>query len=405
MTINMNKLFLVLFCGLLANASFAEKGLIPFRELDKYGYLDLSGKVVIPARFDKTFPFSEGVGRFAHQDLFGYINADARLIVGNVFKEAFDFKEGLARVKDGPVWSFIDKTGKEKFTVVGEKVTDFENGHAIFSRKGFFGYINKGGKEIFPPILTQAEHFINGVARVNVGQFYGLIDETGELVIPLVCDYVGIPMDNEFIRVKTGGFWYVYTIKGEKVCRASESISGEFSNGMAVIRVMDKSLIVWKKYMNGQGKIPIEKDFIWAGTFSNNVAVVKDEVDDKVLFGVIGKEGSYIVEPQFTKTSGTYSEGFLGVEKDGKWGFIDTRGNWLVKPTYDEVNPFKNGYAMVSKGLRKWGIIDNKGNLIIECDYDIVMEGEYFFVAILGYYKSYYDQNGVLIWADKPDEE
>jgi hypothetical protein len=245
---------------------------------------------------------------------------------------------------------------------------------------------------------------MHGVARVKLGNLYGLINRKGEFVLPLALDYVGIPMDS-FIRVKTGGYWWIYTIKGEKVIRAKESISGEFSCGMAVVRVMDPSLVVWRRYMNAEGEIPLENDYIWAGTFKHNVAVVKVDVNDKELYGVINREGLWVVEPQFTKTNGVYSEGLLGVEKGGKWGFIDTRGKWVVEPQYDDVEDFKNGFAMVCKGPRKWGMINKSGELKVPCQYDIAMEGEYYFMAILGYYKSFYDLNGNLIWADKPDEE
>lgn len=401
----MRRYLAILVCGLTVSASvWAQTGLIPFKEAGQYGYKDLTGKVVVPARFERTFPHKEGMGRFSHQGKFGYLDAAGKLAIANVFTEAFDFQEGIARTKDGPVWGFIDKRGNTIFTVAGEKVSDFVNGMAIFSRNGFYGYINQKGQEVFPPILTLADNFMNGVARIAVGQFYGLINTQGDLVLEPKYDYVGIPQDT-VIRVKTGGYWYIYNLKGQKRVLAKESLSGEFSEGLCVVRVIDASLIIWRNYMDYKGEVVIDNNFIWAGNFSGGVAVVKAEHGGLERYGVINREGRYLVDPIYTKTLGTYSEGLLGVEKSGKWGYIDSRGNEVIGFNFTRVEPFRNGYAMAGKGEHKWGLINAKGETIIPFKYDLVMEGSYFFFAVLGHYHSFYSKSGTLIWEEKPETE
>ena len=396
---NMNRLFLFIAIG-FCFSGVSGQGLIPFRELDKYGWLDLNGEVKVTPRFDRTYPFKEGLGRFTINDQFGYARPDGRVVIPPAFREGFDFKEGMARVKDGPVWAFIDKRGKRLFTVKAESVEDFHNGMAVFKRRGFYGYINKNGKEIVPAIMTHADQFENGVARIRVGKYYGLVDRRGDLRLDLKYDYVGPPQDS-FLRVKTGGYWYVYSIRGKKICVSPEQVVGEFSQGMAAVRVLDPSLVVWFNYMNPEGEVVIENDFEWGGAFKNDAAVVKYEG----LYGVINREGIFVAEAKYEQTKGIYSDGFLGVLVGDKWGYIDSRGQEVIPAKYFDVAPFENGLAMVSKGPRRWGVIDRKGTLLVPTEYDVVMEGDYYFMAIKGYYRSYYTKTGELIWADKPDEE
>ena len=157
--------------------------------------------------------------------------------------------------------TIINKFGKIAFSIKGEQLEDFKNGRAIFRRNGFYGFLNKKGEEICLPIFTEVNEFENRLARVKVGQYYGMINRKGKFVMDLKFDYIGTTSDSVF-RVKSGGGWHVYDLKGRRICKAKESIAGEFSNGMAVIKVIDPSLVVWKKYMNHAGEIPIKKDFI-----------------------------------------------------------------------------------------------------------------------------------------------
>lgn len=376
------------------------EGLIPYRELDKYGWVNMKGEVEIRARFDKTFPHQEGMARFSHQGMFGFINATGRTAISNVYKEAFDFSEGLARVKEGPIWGFINKGGNKVFTVSAEEVNDFVGGRAIFKRRGFSGYLNKKGEEVFAPIFTHADNFNLGVARVQVGAYYGLIDRSGKLVLDLKFDYIGVPMDS-FVRVKTSGLWFIYSLKGKRICKSPESVVSEVCDGLAVVRVLSKSQVIWRHFMTPQGEVVIDNNFEWAGMFKEGKAVVLYEG----FYGVIDKQGQFIVEPTYQKTKGSYREGMLAVQKNENWGFLDGSGKSVINPTYFDVQNFENGYAMVSKGMRRWGMIDKTGKMLVPAEYDLVLEGSYYFVAILGYYKSYYTKTGELIWADKPDEE
>jgi len=93
--------------------------LFPVMNHDRAGFIDRTGKVIIPLCFDKVGAFSEGLARFERDKSWGYIDTQGSVIIEPRFPWAQEFHEGLARVQvtgqplgyDGR-WGFIDKAGK-----------------------------------------------------------------------------------------------------------------------------------------------------------------------------------------------------------------------------------------------------------------------------------------------------
>lgn len=73
---------------------------------------------------------------------------------------------------------------------------------------------------------------------------------------------------------------------------------------------------------------------------------------------VINKKGEdqFELDKKYKSAHKKYSDGLLGVSKDGKWGFINKKGEEVIKPTYDAVMPFAGGKAAAAK-------LDNNGNI------------------------------------------
>ena len=80
-----------------------EKGfLIPkkgyyIKEKGKYGYMDRTGRVVIPPQFVKAHNFSEGLASVRPSETegkYGYIDTSGKMIIPPQFEIAEDFSEG-----------------------------------------------------------------------------------------------------------------------------------------------------------------------------------------------------------------------------------------------------------------------------------------------------------------------
>jgi hypothetical protein len=152
--------------------------LLPFMDSQgSWGFMDKTGKAVIPASFYEARPFREGFALILDQEgATGYID-ERGAFIWTVPKESIDkalrdyglaafeeeldalrddlgnFHEGLARVKEysGALqwrFGFIDRTGKYAIKPQFGKARDFSEGLAPVNTpgSGYYGYIRKDGK-------------------------------------------------------------------------------------------------------------------------------------------------------------------------------------------------------------------------------------------------------------------
>lgn len=81
----------------------------------KYGFIDTSGKEVIPLKYDNADDFSEGLARVKLNGKWGYIDTSGKEVIPLKYDNSDNFSDGLARVKLNGKCGSIDKTGKEYF--------------------------------------------------------------------------------------------------------------------------------------------------------------------------------------------------------------------------------------------------------------------------------------------------
>jgi hypothetical protein len=136
----------------------------------KWGYIDERGRVLVELRYAVLRGFSEDLAAAALLDRerpkrptfggsnrlnlkWGYLDRSGREVIPMQFLDAGDFAEGLAHVNPG-----------------GEGGRDGGEG-SICGPTGSYGYIDKTGAFVIKPQFTHASRFQNGRARVSVGRF------------------------------------------------------------------------------------------------------------------------------------------------------------------------------------------------------------------------------------------
>ncbi len=110
-------------------------------ELGKYGYADANGAIVIKPQFDKALNFSEGLAAVMtkenYQEKWGFIDLSGKMVIPATFKlRPGRFSEDLAAVRIGDSESkyemtYIDKTGKRMMETKPWNLNEFHNGYAL----------------------------------------------------------------------------------------------------------------------------------------------------------------------------------------------------------------------------------------------------------------------------------
>ena len=325
----------------------------------KRGFIDKTGREVIPCKYDIALDFREGLAMVKMSGKYGFIDKTGREVAPCQYDDAEDLHEGMALVKKNDKWGFIDKTGREVIPCKYVFANDFHEGLATVEKNGKYGYIDKTGREVAPCKYDIANDFSEGLAVVVLKSFkYGFIDKTGREVIPRKYVFANDFHEGLAIVEKNGKRGYIDKTGREVIpCKYDEVYI--FSEGLAVVEKNGKLGHIDK---TGHEVTPCKYDD--AFDFSEGLAIV--EKNGKR--GYIDKTGSEVVHCKYDDAF-NFCEGLATVEKNGKRGYIDKTGREVAPCKYDDSFNSCEGLARVVKS-DKYGYIDKTGREVIPCEYD-----------------------------------
>lgn len=172
------------------------EGLISVKTGGKAGYMNASGEVVIPLKFQYAYDFHDGLARVVTNSKYGVIDKQGNYVLPPEFRDVANISEGLIfAAKDAEVFAFYDRDG----SLVIPDTEGYYNPHCnscgrifkdglyrVKEKKGnqLFGYMNKTGDVVIEPLFNAAFDFINGTTLVRKDDQFGYIDTTGAFTIP-----------------------------------------------------------------------------------------------------------------------------------------------------------------------------------------------------------------------------
>ncbi|MFK7946591.1 MAG: WG repeat-containing protein [Saprospiraceae bacterium] len=119
----------------------------------KEGYINKKGEYVVEPIYKMGFAkdFSEGVAAVSIDGQnWGFINTSGMLVIPAKFEKAASFSEGLAKVCVNGKYGFIDKSGNWVIQPKYENVSNFKKGIAsVYQKNERMGYINQIGKFVW----------------------------------------------------------------------------------------------------------------------------------------------------------------------------------------------------------------------------------------------------------------
>lgn len=370
--------------------------LIPFLREDKYGYCTQDKEIKLECKYDTANLFIEqtaivnengswklidrhakellsyddhiihefrnGVAIIERQinieEYFYGISDPKRGVVSDGWRGASFLIHGLIKVMDSQeMWGIIDTDGFQVAEPQYSKISSsFHCDRAVVIKDGMVGFINPTGVEMIPASYEDSGNFSEGFAAVKENGKWGLIDTSGNPTTEFLYNSID-EMSNGFCRVTISEFddnsivepseYFKYGIinkKGETVIPAIYDHIGKLFGEL-----------VWAKKETTIKLSHYSYDVIqlkWGCIdFSENVVI-------PFIYDGLGLYGS-----------AHFNEGFISLEKAGRYGFVDVTGNEIVPFIYDSAGNFANGLACVEKE-GKFGFIDKIGNTAIPFIYD-----------------------------------
>jgi hypothetical protein len=173
------------------------EGLAWVSKAGKYGAIDKSGNVVIPLMYADVAPCREGLmAASLDGECGGYIDRDNNVVIPFEYDSGCYFSDGLAFVRKGNEWSCIDRNNNVVFYTECDMAYVFSEGFAVIGRLTGetdeygeplykYGCVDKTGKVILPMEYDSALGFSEGLMAVSKGGRHGYVDTTGKVVIEL----------------------------------------------------------------------------------------------------------------------------------------------------------------------------------------------------------------------------
>lgn len=325
-------------------------------------------------------------------DKWGFIDTDGKIVIEAVFDDVRDFKNGLAAVNFEGKWGFIDHFGNKVIDFKYRSVNDFSEGLAIVQDmdKNIF-YINEKGHKMLECPFDECFDFKGLYAKMVIDDRVGLRDRSGNIKVKPMFEEI---LYDEFyyITISFDGHYEIFLAENDKsIFKNSTGPICLPSCGVMKIQNGDAYYYIDLKNTNKKSKLfddgsdyyydyamvkkrddyyLMDKNFVTTKTnctsldYGGESYWLCQKLNEK--FTVVDNEGKELSQINQTgyKIIMRYSDGLAAVEKDGLWGYIDTSGIEQIKPSRPIVWDFKDGKsrAISQTGI---GFIDKKNNWII----------------------------------------
>nr|WP_233285244.1 WG repeat-containing protein [Bradyrhizobium acaciae] len=318
---------------------------------------------IIPPRFERGMPFSEGLAAVSVGGRFGYVDERGEIVIGPKFDLAGEFVHGLAEVLVGDKVGVIDRRGafviapkfRRAMPLTGEVVIAVEGSGSGYPGLGIIpheqansglyhisGYWVRKPEPIRISLFDKAGRGLIWATERN-GRLYGLLASNGEWAVEPQYESVGQLYDERaMVRKRVDG------VELSGFVDPTGQIVG-------TLRPLDVPNGQRRDYRagNDNGKV--------LDTCPNGVRAIL--IDRKVQIVDVGGQPTtpYLFDPTGRPTC---IDPFP-VSLDGIWSFVGVDGHLLFDPpAFKDQLGFKDGYAAVSDG-QKWGVIDTSGRFVL----------------------------------------
>ncbi len=163
---------------------------------DGWAYINTKGELAIDMQFAEAYPFSDGlaaVGKKIENAVnveaglkFGFIDKTGKVVIPYRYDYVALFCDGLALVRNGDLYGYINKKGEEVIKIQYADAKNFQNGVAVVKVNEKFGAINKKGEFIIKPeydfVETTGDIIMLGSGNSSENAVIGYADMTGKII-------------------------------------------------------------------------------------------------------------------------------------------------------------------------------------------------------------------------------
>jgi len=299
---------------------------------------------------------SEDLIRFKNDEgLWGYLNLSGEIVIKPTYSACENFNKGMARViKSNGLFSIINKTGeeqfkgKDKFTYgrISEELIAYKENTG---EKDFFGFMNmKGEKVIKDSKYTSCGNFKNGLVAVKEEDkdSWGVINNKGEVLGDLKTKYDSKPY------ISNDGKIYIYD-EDKKKTRVfndkGEDLKNDFEDYKHVFPLSAKSYLVSSKsdkwaIVDEKGKDKSKDQFYIESGIEQAIEL---GIDDYAAFGNL-----LTIESSYYDFDALFKDVFKSISVNGAFDITanSTFGQVMDQYKYQAPNNDRSSKKSIDRG-------------------------------------------------------
>jgi hypothetical protein len=353
---------------LLAEKERIDQLFLPYKSGEKWGFINQSGKIVIPATFDGVDFFHEGIAVVSVNDKLGYINKSGNTIIKPQFDEANAFSNGVAVFQKNNRYGLLDRSGGVLLEPIFKDISLSSENLFFALKDSLYACYSVDGAQILVPSLTEVKSFENGKAIVAKNSGWGVMDTLGKPVINFQYDDIRSIAQN-YLATKDAKTIF-FSNAGDTLFTADSVEISAFSEGFALIVKNNKIGII-----NQNAQLVVKYTFdnysnaLIFGLFKYGHAKMYDASSNK--FGLIDTLGNWTVLPKFSNIS--FYSTIFAAQKSTYWEYWTTnlKKKWSIK--FANAESFVGPSAVVIND-GKYGLLGKDGKFILPAEWNEIID-------------------------------
>ena len=249
---------------------------------------------ILPGEYLRIKEFKEDLSSVKSKDnKCGFINRSGKVIIPFEYEDAGNFSEGFAPVKKDGKWGYISRTGEVEIPFEFDEASDFSEEYAVVSKNGKAGFIDKNGVSPTGFVFHSAKPFRFGVAVAKKGDENHLINKKWETIYVSKSSISPFPVGENVLSLRA--IVLPPLVNNDKVIlRESDAdrVYPEFKNSLLVFEKNRKFGAI-----DTDGNIVAPAKFDRVSILNNGYLLVREGSKK----GLMNKSGEYVlkIKPEY----------------------------------------------------------------------------------------------------------
>lgn len=358
------------------DVGFLEDNLINVKLNSNWGYIDATGKTVIPFKYGSAYRFEHGLALVSNH---GYVKEDTYR-VGLIDKNGKEVFAPIYRsiIVSGDKIYFTDEAGLQgvsdlqgnpliapQYPILGA----FAHGYAPFAllHQALYGYLNEKGEEVIAPqyIDAKAPHQIGDevlfvvAKQTHQGAYWGVVDKDNQTVIDFIyTDLRGQFNENFLLAQRDDGQYLLIDKRGTPLISKTYDFIADFYEEVSEYSLDGKYGLI---SLSGKEITPAIYDYISHQYSHDNTIHYGMIVSQNDKLGFLNPKGQEILPAIYEDI--VVKDALIYVKQGSLYGVASMTGETLVPPKYTDIQMLADGHAKVQDdGV--WYLLDAHGNTL-----------------------------------------